>query len=151
MRILESDMFAEPICGEEVLVCPVNLVGVMGKGLALKFKQKYPGIEFEYEDALKHGELKIGLNYKTEEDDWPQIILMPTKRHWRDDSRKVDVVSGLLNLKKYIKRYPGENIRLPAVGCGEGNLSFEWLVEQCWTIFSGYNVDLYVPWAGGKR
>jgi hypothetical protein len=151
VRILESDMFAEPIHGEDILVCPVNLVGVMRKGLALKFKKAYPYIEWEYKNALEYGELNLGMNYKIQEETFPQIMLLATKRHWKEDSRKEDVVAGLIDLKRYMKRYPGEHIRLPAVGCGEGNLSFEWLVEQCWTLFTGMNLTLYTPWAGGKR
>lgn len=149
LKIVESDIFQEPIHGEDVLVCPCNLVGVMGKGLALTFKKKYDWIELGCKDALKHGELNLGMNATVGE--YPQVMLMATKRHWRDPSRKEDVVAGLLDLKRHMRQHPDDHVRLPAVGCGEGSLSFEWLVEQCWTLFSGMNVTLYTPWAGGKR
>lgn len=151
MRVLESDMFEDyrSVPGA-VLICPVNLVGVMGKGLALKFRQKYPGCELDYREALNSGNLDVGKNYIIT-GTLPTIMFMASKRHWRDDSRKEDIVAGLTHLRKLAKKYPAHRWLLPAVGCGEGHLSFLWLEEQCWTLLSGLDVDLYAPWAGKKR
>jgi O-acetyl-ADP-ribose deacetylase (regulator of RNase III) len=44
----------------EALVNPVNTVGVMGAGLALQFKRKYPDVYQEYRVACRQKALDVG-------------------------------------------------------------------------------------------
>ena len=82
----------------EALVNTVNTVGVMGKGVALMFKEAYPENFKTYKVACKRKEVKIGHMFVTERQaligpKW--IINFPTKEHWRGDSRMVWIESGL--------------------------------------------------------
>lgn len=44
----------------DALVNTVNTVGIMGKGLALQFKQAYPGNFRAYQAACRNGEVSLG-------------------------------------------------------------------------------------------
>ena len=83
----------------EALVNTVNTVGIMGKGIALQFKQAYPQVFRAYEQACKAGAVQLG---KVQVHDlgglvggprW--IINFPTKGHWRAGSRIADIQTGL--------------------------------------------------------
>lgn len=112
----------------EALVNTVNTEGVMGKGIALQFKQAYPQMFRAYEQACKAGEVHLGkmhvydLGGLVGGPRW--IINFPTKGHWRSKSKKQDIESGLQNLVETIKRLNIRSIALPPLGCGHGGL--EW-------------------------
>ncbi len=86
----------------EALVNTVNTAGIMGRGIALQFKQAYPAMFRDYERACKAGEMKLGqvqvvdLGGLAGGPRW--IINFPTKWHWRADSRMADIESGLKDL-----------------------------------------------------
>ena len=89
-NILEADA--------EALVNTVNCVGVMGKGLALQFKQAFPANFKAYEAACRAGEVAPGKMFIFDNGRRikPRYIIdFPTKRHWRDNSRIEDIRSGL--------------------------------------------------------
>lgn len=107
----------------DVLVNPVNCVGVMGKGVALEFKRRYPEMFDDYREACKRGEVRPGKLHV-----WSGmacVVNVPTKRHWKDKSTYEDVQLGLnaLNLQiiGFGKRW---TVAMPALGCGNGGL--EW-------------------------
>lgn len=108
----------------KVLVNPVNVTGVMGKGLALEFKKRYPDMFKEYEIMCKNGQFKIGdLWLYKESDKW--ILNFPTKQHWREKSTIEIVRAGL---QKFIETYESEGIRsiaFPKLGSGLGGLDWE--------------------------
>lgn len=112
----------------EALVNTVNTVGVMGKGIALQFKQAYPAMFRAYEKACKTGEVKLGEVYVFDMGGlvggprW--IINFPTKGHWRASSRMSDIESGLLDLADTIKRLNIGSIAVPPLGCGHGGLAW---------------------------
>ena len=86
----------------EALVNTVNTVGVMGKGIALQFRQAFPEMYRAYEKACKDGDMQLGrvqifdLGGLVGGPRW--IINFPTKGHWRARSRLADVESGLADL-----------------------------------------------------
>src|SRR5262249_35836272 len=89
----------------DALVNTVNTVGVMGKGIALQFKQAYPANFRAYAAACRRGEVRLGSMYTTETGlpDGPRYIVnFPTKGHWRSRSRLADVTSGLAGLREVI-------------------------------------------------
>ena len=105
----------------QTLVNPVNLVGVMGAGLALRFKQAYPEMFIEYREACRTGAIAVGRPwiYRTPRK-W--IMNFPTKRYWRQRSRIEDIEAGLAT---FVRTYASEGIRsvaFPALGCGNGGL-----------------------------
>lgn len=114
--------------GAKYLVNPVNCVGVMGKGLALQFKKKYPAMFNKYKVMCDNNEIRSKNVYFVNEKDCT-IILFPTKKHWKDRSLLVDIDEGLECLAAqidFIVSRTGEaSIAIPKIGCGLGGLNWE--------------------------
>ena len=110
--------------GCEALVNPVNCVGVMGKGLALQFKQRFPTNFASYAKACRAGDLVPGRMHLFDTgSQLPRCIVnFPTKRHWRDASRLEDVAHGLAALAGVIAANDIRSIAIPPLGCGLGGL-----------------------------
>lgn len=112
----------------EALVNAVNTVGVMGKGIALQFRETFPDNYKAYLGATQRGDVKIGsmLITKTGNLNGPRYIVnFPTKEHWRNPSRIEYVEKGLIALQKTIKELAIQSIAVPALGCGNGKLNWE--------------------------
>ena len=136
----------------EALVNTVNTVGVMGRGIALQFKQAFPEMFREYERACARGDVQVG---KMEVFDlgglsggprW--IINFPTKRHWRSQSRLEDIDAGLLELVATIRRLSIRSIAIPPLGCGNGGLDWTEVrprIEQALRDLPEVSVHLYEP------
>lgn len=108
----------------QVIVNTVNTVGVMGKGIAKKYKELYPDMYRQYRDYCENGQLEIGKLwiYKTE-DKW--ILNFPTKKSWRKPSRIEYIEAGL---RKFVDTYAEKgiySISFPQLGCGNGGLEWE--------------------------
>ena len=114
-------MFNSPF---DIRVNTVNCVGVMGAGVALAFKRRYPEMFLAYKKACEVNEVRPGELYiwKKNDNDW--IVNFPTKRDWRGKSRYHDIASGLLALRKYLEGLGKIKIALPALGCGNGGLDW---------------------------
>ena len=110
----------------QALVNPVNCVGVMGKGLALQFKQRFPTVFSSYAEACRAGQLVPGRMhlFDTSSPQPRYIVNFPTKRHWRDTARLDDVRRGLSALAGVITANDIRSIAVPPVGCGLGGLSW---------------------------
>jgi O-acetyl-ADP-ribose deacetylase (regulator of RNase III) len=141
----------------EALVNTVNTVGVMGKGIALQFRQAFPEMYRAYERSCKDGDMQLGrvqvfdLGGLAGGPRW--IINFPTKRHWRAASRLTDVKSGLNDLVVKVRELGIRSIAIPPLGCGNGGL--EWnevrpCIEQAFATLPGLQVFLYEP-AGAPR
>lgn len=122
LEFMQGDMFEAPV---DIRVNTVNCVGVMGAGVALAFKQRYPEMFKDYQSACKDGRVRPGRMYvwKSLEGDW--IINFPTKRNWRDPSRYEDIEAGLDDLRAYLEGVGSVSVALPALGCGHGGLDWE--------------------------
>jgi len=122
----------------EVLVNTVNTVGVMGKGIALAFKQAFPHNFKEYAEACKNKTLTIGKILAVRDTNLlygdKLIINPPTKAHWRQPSEYEYVEAGLVAMVVYLKANPVSSLALPALGCGNGGL--DWIVVK--TIIDKY-------------
>ena len=112
----------------EALVNPVNCVGVMGKGLALEFRKRFPDNYTEYRRACQSGRVRPGqmMVFKTYRTG-PQgyIINFPTKRDWREASRLEDIQEGLKALAQEIRNRRIQSIAIPALGSGLGGLQWK--------------------------
>lgn len=106
-----------------MLINPVNCVGVMGAGLALKFKKRYPSMYEEYIEKCKSKEIQLGKPYVHTVGDI-KIVSFPTKNHWRNKSKLEDIDNGLKNLAVQLKCNPPKMIAIPAIGCGLGGLNW---------------------------
>jgi O-acetyl-ADP-ribose deacetylase (regulator of RNase III) len=112
----------------DALVNTVNTVGVMGKGVALMFKEAFPKNFKSYEAACKQKEVRVGHMFVTETGDligpkW--IINFPTKQHWRGDSKMEWIDAGLEDLKRIIVEKGIRSIAIPPLGSGNGGLKWE--------------------------
>jgi|SRR3990167_4396600 len=126
----------------QTLVAPVNIVGVMGAGLALKFKNTYTGLNQYYRDKCFSDELKIGklILYKRRVN--PQVLLFPTKAHWKNKSLLSYIDLGMEYFVKNYKALEIESVAFPALGCHCGGLKWE-LVKQKMELWL-YNVEIPV-------
>lgn len=122
----------------EAKVNPVNCMGVMGGGLARKFREAYPSNYGYYSMACQEGDVKIGevlvfdivarLGRLAQSMLAPTryIINFPTKREFWYPSRLSYIDSGLDALVREVKDRDISSVALPALGCGLGGL--EWQV-----------------------
>ena len=132
------------------LVNPVNCEGIMGKGLTLQFKEKYPNNFKDYVLACKNNELTIGhVHYFQEQD--KLIINFPTKDRWRNNSELDYIESGLDSLIKAIRKLNIKSIAIPMLGCGLGGLDMQivhtLIVNKFFKSFKNTDlkVCLYLP------
>ena len=108
------------------LVNTVNCVGVMGKGIALQFKQAFPQVFQEYKKACTAKEVQPGKMFIVSTGQlFPRYAInFPTKRHWKEKSRIEDIQAGLAALVTDVKQMQIASIAIPPLGCGNGGL--EW-------------------------
>jgi O-acetyl-ADP-ribose deacetylase (regulator of RNase III) len=111
----------------EALVNTVNCVGIMGRGVALQFKNQFPGNFKAYQAACAHDEIRPGkmFVYETHTFTNPKYIInFPTKRHWRGKSRMEDIDAGLKALVQEIHERGIRSIAIPPLGSGLGGLNW---------------------------
>lgn len=109
----------------QTLVNTVNCVGVMGKGVALEFKNRFPEMFEDYLERCKAGNVKLGIPYLYRQLIPPWILNFPTKDHWRSVSRISDIIRGINYLKNHYKEWEITSIAFPPLGCGEGQLDWK--------------------------
>ncbi len=140
IHFVQGDMFS---INADILVNTVNAVGVMGAGVALAFKTRYPEMYKDYRAACFRGELGPGTLHIWRSDK-AIIVNFPTKRHWRDGSRYEDIQLGLKSLKSFLLTQGLCKVSLPALGCGLGGLDFDRVKAMISTELSGLEADIYV-------
>lgn len=114
--------------GADILVNTVNCNGVMGKGIALQFKKKFPNMFVQYKDDCKMGKLEPGGIY-VYHDQEQHIINFATKKNWWEPSEYKWIDDGLSNLKWFLDDYGKElSISIPALGCANGGL--DWAIVK---------------------
>ncbi|HEU5406835.1 MAG TPA: macro domain-containing protein [Nitrospira sp.] len=121
MRILIGDILKSKA---KTLINTVNCVGVMGKGIALEFKNRFPDMYEDYVRRCQHGEVKPGIPYLYKTLYPPQIINFPTKDHWKSISKLSDIERGLRYLIEHYREWGVTSLAIPPLGCGNGQL--EW-------------------------
>jgi O-acetyl-ADP-ribose deacetylase (regulator of RNase III) len=135
----------------EALVNTVNTVGVMGKGIALQFRQAFPQNYEIYRRVCARGEVKPGtmLVTPTGRFDNPALIInFPTKRHWKGRSKLEDIDAGLRDLVRVIKERQIRSIAIPPLGCGNGGLDWEEVrprIEKALAEVPDTHVLLFAP------
>lgn len=139
-NLLESDA--------EALVNTVNTVGVMGKGIALQFKNMFPNNFKLYAKACKNNELNIGQLLVTEEETLLTgkkiIINFPTKTNWRLPSEYQYIESGLTELIKVIKERNIKSIAIPPLGSGNGGLDWNKVNQIMEKHLSDLDCNIYI-------
>jgi O-acetyl-ADP-ribose deacetylase (regulator of RNase III) len=135
----------------EALINTVNCVGIMGRGIALQFKNAFPDNFKAYEKACKAEQVQPGRMFVFENNRLHQpkyIINFPTKRHWKGKSRMEDIDSGLVALTQEITRRGIRSIAIPPLGSGLGGLNWVEVrprIEAALREFTDLKVTLYEP------
>lgn len=129
----------------QVLVNPVNTVGVMGKGLALQVKQQYPNVYEAYKKACTQNKLTIGKLQLVPIADNRFVLNFPTKIHWKNSSEYRYIIAGLNKLANCYESKNITSIAFPKIGCGCGGLN--WTVVKTLIIKHLQHTDLiiYLP------
>lgn len=129
----------------QTLVNTVNCVGVMGKGLALDFKKKYPLMFERYKHFCNEGQIEIGrlhlvknVNY----DHW--ILNFPTKKHWRNNTKIEWVEIGLKHFLETYEKIGVTSVAFPLLGCGNGKLKKEDVLPLMEKYLSQCNIDIEI-------
>lgn len=149
-----GDLFLDK---SEALVNTVNCVGVMGKGVALEFKRRWPENYKAYKKACDSKKLRPGnmLIYELTnlfgKSETKFIVNFPTKDHWRAKSKLEYISEGLDSLISDIKKYRIKSIAFPPLGCGNGGLDWDivrpMMLERL-SELNDVNVSIYAPLNG---
>ena len=131
----------------EALVNTVNTVGVMGKGVALMFKEAFPENYRAYRAACKKGEVTVGHMFVYARDAvvgprW--IINFPTKKHWRYPSRMEWIQDGLDDLLRVVKEYGIRSVAIPPLGAGNGGLLWADVRREIEAMLCDTDADIIV-------
>jgi O-acetyl-ADP-ribose deacetylase (regulator of RNase III) len=154
IRYTEGDLLRAP---EQAITNAVNTVGVMGKGLALQFKQQFQENFRAYAAACRAGEMVVGRVHLTRREAVPGprwIINFPTKQDWRHPSRLEWVESGLHDLRRVLLAEGIRSVALPKLGCGLGGLDWDAvrpLIESILGDLEGVEVVVYEGEIGQKQ
>lgn len=135
----------------EALINTVNCVGVMGRGIALQFKNAFPDNFKAYAAACRRGEVQPGRMFVFDMGElmWPRYIInFPTKRHWRGKSRIEDIEAGLAALVKEIRSRNIRSVAIPPLGSGLGGLDWNEvrpLIERALAALEDVDVQVFEP------
>ena len=131
----------------QTLVCPVNVAGAMGAGLALEFRQEFSGLYAAYQKACRAGIFASKGLFVYKHSSNCQVLCLPSKRHWRDPSRLVWIDLALSNVAENYLDYGITALAIPAVGCGLGGLDWndvQKLIHQYFDT-SALPVTIFLP------
>ena len=132
----------------QTLFNTVNCVGIMGKGIALEFKKRFPKMFDDYVQRCERKEVKPGVPYLYKTLLPPQIINFPTKDHWKSVSRITDIERGMQILLSRYKEWGITSLAIPPLGCGNGQLEWKAVGPLIYRYASQMDtpVELYEPY-----
>jgi len=148
IKYVKGDLFKADV---DALVNPVNTVGVMGKGVALEFKKRFPQNMLEYKRACQLNQVTVGklfITHTVKSNKILWIINFPTKEDWRFPSRIEWIETGLISLHNFINESNINSIAIPALGVGNGGLSWQLVkskIEYALSDFKNVNIYVYEP------
>jgi O-acetyl-ADP-ribose deacetylase (regulator of RNase III) len=164
ISLIKGDMFFSKM---QTLTISVNCVGVMGKGLASTAKNRFPDVYVRYQEICKNRNIKLGkpVIYKRESSILSQLgeegsslsdiqnphqtwfLLFPTKDHWKNNSELEPIEAGLKWFVENYKSHSVTSIAFPALGCGNGNLSWKEVGPLMCKYLSriDISVSIYLP------
>jgi len=144
IRVRVGDIFESEA---QTLVNTVNCVGVMGKGIALEFRERFPDMYDDYVRRCKAREVKLGQPYLYRRLAPPWILNFPTKDHWRSVSRLQDIVAGLRHVQAHYREWAITSLAVPPLGCGQGQLEWRVVGPTLYRNLKGLDipVELFAP------
>jgi O-acetyl-ADP-ribose deacetylase (regulator of RNase III) len=125
----------------------VNTVGAMGKGVALKFRQRFPDMFEDYRRRCESGDVRLGEPFLYTREESPWILNFPTKAHWRSSSNVYPIIDGLDVLERRAPIWGVESLAVPPLGCGQGGLEWRIVGPLYYDRLSrlAIPVELYAP------
>lgn len=131
----------------QTFVNTVNCVGVMGKGIALGFKQRFPAMHREYVALCELGEVKLGRPYLWKSTVPPWVLNFPTKDHWRENSSLEAIIAGLEYLEEHYRAWEIQSLAVPPLGSGLGGLDWRIVGPTLYQHLDRLDipVELYAP------
>jgi O-acetyl-ADP-ribose deacetylase (regulator of RNase III) len=140
LTYLYSSLFDSPA---QTLVNTVNTVGVMGKGVAKTFRERYPKMYTEYRKICDRSQLSIGYLHLWKGDDrW--VLNFPTKTTWRLPSKLEYVEMGLETFVNNYEKMGIVSASFPPLGCGNGNLDWKDVRPVLESYLSKLSIPIYV-------
>lgn len=126
----------------------VNCVGVMGTGIALEFKKRFPAMFQDYVSRCHAGAVQIGRPYHYTDLLGASIVNFPTKKHWRSASRAQDIEQGLDYFVAHYQEWGIESVAFPPLGCGNGGLDWSVIGPLMYEKLNGLPipVEIYAPY-----
>jgi O-acetyl-ADP-ribose deacetylase (regulator of RNase III)/uncharacterized protein YwgA len=145
VKVLIGDLFQSKA---QTLVNTVNCVGIMGKGVALEFKKRFPEMYEDYVYRCQRKQVKLGQPYLYKTLVPPWILNFPTKDHWRSVSRLEDIVRGLKYLEQHYQEWGITSLAVPPLGCGQGQLEWRIVGPTLYRYLKRLQVpvELYAPY-----
>jgi uncharacterized protein YwgA/O-acetyl-ADP-ribose deacetylase (regulator of RNase III) len=144
IKVLIGDVFESKA---QTIVNTINCVGVMGKGVALEFKKRFPDMFDDYVTRCNANLVKLGQPYLYRKLLTPWIINFPTKDHWRSVANIHDIIHGLSYLEEHYKEWEISSLAVPPLGCGQGQLEWKVVGPTLYRYLSRLDipVELYAP------
>ncbi len=145
VKVLIGDLFESK---SQTWVNTVNCVGVMGKGVALDFKNHFPDMYEDYAARCKRGEVKLGRPYLFKKLVPPWILNFPTKDHWRPVANLKSIIEGLEYLLRHYKDWGIQSLAVPPLGCGQGQLEWRIVGPTLYRLLGKMDIpiELYAPY-----
>jgi O-acetyl-ADP-ribose deacetylase (regulator of RNase III) len=140
IKIVSGSLFDQEF---DIRVNTVNTVGVMGKGVALEFKKRYPKMFRAYKVSCHTNQLLPG-SLMIWNNNGEHIVNFATKDHWRNPSKYQYIKEGLKELKTYLSQFENIRVGIPALGCGYGGLKWDVVSKLIEKELSSLNLDIYL-------
>lgn len=144
IRFTQGNLLEAPV---EALVNTVNTVGVMGKGIALMFRERFSENFRQYAAACKVGQVRVGKMFVTEvqELDAPRwIINFPTKQNWRAPSQLAWIEAGLEDLRRFLIEQQVRSVAIPPLGSGNGGLDWPVVRDRIERALGDLDIEIQV-------
>ena len=150
IRVRVGDLFNSQA---QTLVNTVNCVGVMGKGVALEFRNRFPRMYEDYVERCRAGRVQLGEPYLYKDLVGPWVLNFPTKDHWRSVSRLSDIEAGLEHLERHYREWGITSLAVPPLGCGHGGLEWRVVGPTLYRHLARLDipVELYAPHGTPER
>lgn len=144
-KAMIGDLFASQA---QTRVNTVNCVGVMGKGVALEFKKRWPAMFDDYQRRCERKSVILGEPYVYRDASGVSIVNFPTKDHWRSPSRIADIERGLDYLVAHAGEWEIKSLALPPLGCGNGGLEWAEVGPLIYSKLHGlpFDIEVYAPY-----
>jgi O-acetyl-ADP-ribose deacetylase (regulator of RNase III) len=141
LEVRVGDMFESDA---QTLVNTVNTEGIMGKGVALEFRKRFPAMYDDYVERCRRGEVRLGEPYLYQglHDQW--ILNFPTKSTWRSHSRLSDIQAGLKHLNRHYREWGIRSLAVPPLGAGLGGLEWRVVGRVLYRAFRELDIPVYL-------